>query len=293
VNGGIAPYTYTWSNSATTQNISNVAAGTYSVIITDNNSCTQTASVTITQPTAIVGAATASNVLCNGGTNGAANLSVSGGTAPYTYAWSNSATTQNISNLGTGTYAVLVTDDNGCTQTVSVTVTEPAPISSSLTSTDASCGACADGSADLSLNGGTAPYTYVWSNSATTEDLVNVLPGTYTVAVTDDNGCQHTDTITVNFSTGIPVMNVTGNIHVYPNPSTGENIFIQLTDTQTETPVLFTVYDVTGSVVYTENLLPGNTEGLYGVSVPLTSGVYSFSIVQNDSVYTGQLILVK
>jgi len=295
VNGGTSPYTYAWSNSATTQNISNLAAGTYSVVITDNSGCTQTTSVTVIQPNAIVATTTATDVLCNSGTNGDVNLSVNGGTAPYTYAWSNSATTQNISNLAAGTYSVIVTDDNGCTQTTTVTVGEPSSITSTLDSIDASCGTCSNGSADLTVNGGTSPYTYAWSNSSTSEDLVNVMPGTYTVVITDNNGCQHTDTITVNFSTNLQDANAaTENISVYPNPSNGENIFIRLPEAQTSTePVLLTVYDVTGNEVYTENLVAGNMVGLYRVNLSLADGVYTFSIVQDESVYAAQLIITR
>jgi hypothetical protein len=293
VNGGVSPYTFAWSNSATTQNISGVGAGTYSVMITDDNGCTQTASATVTQPNAIAATSTITDVLCNNGTNGDVTLAVNGGVSPYTFAWSNSATTQDISNLAAGTYSVIITDDNGCTQTVSATVTEPSAVSSTLSSTDASCGTCADGSADLTVNGGTAPYTYAWSNSATTEDLANVLPATYTVVITDDNGCQYTDTVTVNFSTGIPFVNAADHVNVYPNPSTGENILIQLTHTQPEMPALLTVYDDTGNTVYTEALSGGNAGGLYRISLPVDAGVYTFSIVQNDSSYAGQLIIVK
>jgi len=291
VNGGTSPYTYAWSNSATTQNISNLAAGTYSVIITDDNGCTQTSSVTVTQPNAIVATTTATDVLCNAGITGDANLSVNGGTAPYTYAWSNSATTQNISNLTAGTYSVIVTDDNGCTQTTNVTVSEPLPISSTLDSTDASCGTCPNGSADLTVNGGTAPYTYAWSNSSTSEDLINVLPGTYTVIITDNSGCQYTDSIVVNFSTSVVEAQVVSGVHLYPNPSNDGNITISLQGEHSGDAILFVLYDLTGQIVYQENFTGAN---MYLVVLPVANGTYLYRITQNgESLQSEPIIITK
>jgi len=127
------PYAYTWSNGATTQDISGLLAGTYTVTVTDAKGdslgCTATTSVTITQPTPVALSSTQVNVLCNGASTGSIDLSVSGGVAPYTYTWSNGATTQDISSLAAGTYTVTVNDANGsvsgCTATTSVTITQP------------------------------------------------------------------------------------------------------------------------------------------------------------------------
>ncbi|MFM7485454.1 MAG: SprB repeat-containing protein, partial [Cytophagales bacterium] len=127
--GGSGSYaTYSWSNGATTQNITNIPAGSYGVTITDSNNCTGTTSnFTVSQPTALTVAPSQTNVLCKGASNGAIDLSVSGGTGTKTYAWSNGATTQNISSLSPGTYSVTVTDANGCVNSsTSVTITEPA-----------------------------------------------------------------------------------------------------------------------------------------------------------------------
>ena len=139
-----------------------------------------------------------SDVSCNGDADGSVDLTVSGGTLPYNYVWSNSATTEDISGLSSGTFNVVVTDANGCTATDSVTINESAAISTSIISTDVTCNGGYDGSADLTVSGGTAPYAFIWSNSATTEDMVNLSSGTYTVTVTDANGCTTTDSVTIN-----------------------------------------------------------------------------------------------
>jgi gliding motility-associated-like protein len=202
VTGGTASYTYSWSNSAVTQDLTSLTAGTYSVTVTDGNGCTATASTTVSQPLAALSATISGTtyVSCNGGSNGAIDLTVTGGTATYTYSWSNSQTTQDISGLAAGTYSVTVTDANGCSATASATITEPlAALSSTISSTTAvDCFGGSDGAIDLSVTGGTASYTYSWSNSAMTQDLTSLTAGTYSVTVTDGNGCTSTVTATVS-----------------------------------------------------------------------------------------------
>ncbi|WP_299685923.1 Ig-like domain-containing protein, partial [uncultured Dokdonia sp.] len=112
------------------------------------------------------------DVLCNGENTGAINIEVSGGTPPYTYVWSNGETTEDINGLSAGDYSVVVTDINGCTVEANVTVNEPQnPLSISGTATDILCNGEDTGSVDITVDGGTSPYTYEWSNGATTEDI--------------------------------------------------------------------------------------------------------------------------
>ncbi|MBU2921606.1 T9SS type A sorting domain-containing protein, partial [Winogradskyella psychrotolerans] len=198
VSGGTAPYTFIWSNSATTEDMVGLSSGTYNVVVTDANGCTATDSVTINEPTAITTSIISTDVSCNGSNNGTVDLTVSGGTAPYTFIWSNSATTEDMVGLSSGTYNVVVTDANGCTATDNVTINEPATITTSIISTDVPCNGSNNGTVDLTVSGGTAPYTFIWSNSATTEDMVGLSSGTYNVVVTDANGCTATDNVTIN-----------------------------------------------------------------------------------------------
>ncbi|WP_304132294.1 SprB repeat-containing protein, partial [Mesonia mobilis] len=197
---GTAPYIYSWNDtsSQTTATATNLTAGIYEVTITDDNGCTATVSATITQPSSALSAnGVATDVSCNGGNNGTVDLTVVGGTAPYSYAWSNGATTEDLSGLTAGTYNVTVTDANGCTATESVEVQQSAVLSVSGVSTDVSCNGLNNGAIDLTVVGGTPPYTYIWSNTATTEDLSGLEANTYSVTVTDANGCTATESIDI------------------------------------------------------------------------------------------------
>ena len=197
--GGIGAYTYAWSNSAITASITGVAAGTYTVTITDNNGCTDTQTATITEPTSIIAATVVdNNVSCNGFSDGGATASASGGTPPYTYSWSNTATTAAITGVIAGTYTVTVSDNNGCTDASSITVNEPVILTALIgLDSNVSCNGFSDGGATASATGGTTPYTFAWNNSATTAGITGVVAGTYTVTITDNNGCTDTDNITI------------------------------------------------------------------------------------------------
>jgi len=201
--GGVSPYSYSWSNAAITATISNLTAGTYTVTATDANSITSTATATITEPTAITPLSSITNVTANGGSNGAIDLTVSGGTAPYTYAWSNAATTEDITGLTAGTYVVTISDAFTCSTTLSNVVTQPTSINLSSTKVDVLCNGASTGSIDLTVSGGTAPYTYAWSNSAITEDISGLAATTYTVTVTDASSVTATNSVVISEPTAL------------------------------------------------------------------------------------------
>lgn len=195
---GASPYTYSWSNSSTATSISNLATGTYTVTVRDNKTCTGAGSVTITQPTVLNATATGTNVTCNGAANGSIALSPSGGTTPYTYTWSNGATVQNPANLAPGSYTVTVRDANNCTRTASATITQPsAALASTLSVTNVTCNAGSNGSISQTVSGGTSPYTYLWSTSATTQNITARPAGNYLVTITDSRGCTLVKSATI------------------------------------------------------------------------------------------------
>lgn len=207
--GGASPYTYAWSTSPsqTTQTATGLSAGNYSVTITAANSCTTTATVTVSATGAPTVSVTSTNATC-GQNDGSASASATGGTTPYTYLWSNSATTSTISGLAAGTYSVTVTAANSCTATGSVTVTAAGAPTLTATSTNATCGQ-SNGTATASATGGTTPYTFLWSNSATTATISGLIAGTYSVTVTGANSCSVSQSVTVSSSGTGPNLTVT------------------------------------------------------------------------------------
>jgi hypothetical protein len=204
--GGVAPYTYLWANGVTTATAANLCAGNNCVTVTDAAGCTTTVCVTITEPGPLSVSLTPTNLFCNGVCNGAVSSSASGGVAPYTYLWSNGATTANITGVCAGNYSVTVTDANGNTATASSTVTEPTiiDITSSFGSNPLCFGAC-DGTLSATANGGTGALTYSWSGLGAGANQTGVCSGTYTLTVTDANGCSATNAVTLNNPTQLLV----------------------------------------------------------------------------------------
>jgi gliding motility-associated-like protein/uncharacterized repeat protein (TIGR01451 family) len=189
--GGTSPYSFIWSNTATSEDISNLSIGNYSVQITDANNCIYTISTTITQPIAPLSLTLSmDDADCFGATDGSIDAAVNGGTTPYAYSWNNGALTEDLPAVGSGFYQVTVTDLNGCIIVGDTVITEPAPISLLHSQVDVLCYGNNTGSINLSANGGTAPYSFLWSNGSTQEDLTNIPAAIYTVTVTDNNGCQ-------------------------------------------------------------------------------------------------------
>ncbi|KAF2340120.1 SprB repeat-containing protein, partial [Flavobacterium ginsenosidimutans] len=160
-------YTYSWAPSGgTAATATGLSAGNYTVTVTDANSCSANANVIINEPTALTASISKTNVSCNGGTNGSAAVSVTGGTGAYTYLWAPSGgTAATASGLIAGTYTVTVTDANLCQTTETVTIDEPAALTASTTKTDVLCSQADNGTATVTASGGTGPYTYSWSPS--------------------------------------------------------------------------------------------------------------------------------
>ncbi len=202
-NGGVPGYTYLWSNGATTSSLTGLAAGNYSVTVTDANLCTRSVSITITQPPLLQITATSNNVSCFGAANGTATTVVTGGTPPMQYLWSNGEITSNLANLVPGVYTVTVTDNNGCTASASVTITQPNVLQVSTTSTNVNCFGAANGTGNATVVGGTQPYVYNWSNGGSTANITNLGPGNYSLTVTDINGCTATSAITITQPTAV------------------------------------------------------------------------------------------
>jgi len=203
-NGGVPPYTYYWvSPYATTQNLMNIAAGTYTFYAIDVNNCFATANITVQDGviTPIIANETITDVSCAGNNDGAIDVTVSGGVPPFSFSWSNGAVTEDLSNLTGGNYMVTIIDAQNQTYTATYVVNEPFPLSLSYLVTHASSATATDGAIDLTVNGGVNPYVYFWNTSPSqnTEDISGLLAGDYVVYVGYNNWtCFIVDTVTVS-----------------------------------------------------------------------------------------------
>lgn len=208
IQGGSAGYTIHWNGPGTFtsngQHLSGLVAGTYNVVVRDANNCQASATATIAQPTPLLLEATVTTTECQGANTGAIDLSVSGGTGTYTYQWSGfpafSANTQDIQDLFAGAYSVVVTDAAGCMSNATYNVGEPdlfeisAILGNTIGGYHVSCPSAKDGSIDVEVSGGTAPYSYFWSGpdgfTSITLDIAGLAAGQYNLAIHDANGCN-------------------------------------------------------------------------------------------------------
>ena len=204
--GGTPSYTYAWSGTnSSNSNPTQLSAGNYTVTVTDANGCTISSSATVNAavaPQAIMQGAV--NVSCPNGADGNGTVFALGGTTPYTYSWSNgqndvsSNSTDKVSNLVGGNYTVTITDANSCTGTAALNISSPVAFSDTKVVTTATCNT-ANGTASLTISGGTNPYTYSWQQPGgqTTSIVNNLAAGIYSVTISDANGCTFVDTVNV------------------------------------------------------------------------------------------------
>jgi gliding motility-associated-like protein len=248
ITGGTSGYNFIWNNSATSQNLTGLTSGAYQVTVTDANGCTISNNYTITQPSVISSTTlNVSNATCL--IPGSVDISVNGGVGNYTYLWSNTSTTQNLTGLSGGSFTVTITDQNGCSLVngPNVVISIGTPVASLTSTSNISCNGRNDGSIDITVSGGSPNYTYNWSNGATSEDLLNITAGTYSITVLDNLGCianvssivisePSALSITDNFSdvtcngynNGTVSLNVLGGVptynYIWTNGSTTQNL---------------------------------------------------------------------
>lgn len=191
VSGGVVPYKYRWSNGAITQDIIDIKAGKYSVLIADANGCSDSLSATVVQNTLLTPTVSVVNINCFGEKTGAVNLAVQGGVAPYTFKWNNGQVTQNITGLTAGKYAGIITDSKGCFKNVDAYITEPSKFVASLENDKGiSCFGESTGFINVRVSGGTTPYKFKWNHGDSTQNISKLPAGTYVLTAKDAKGCQ-------------------------------------------------------------------------------------------------------
>lgn len=287
MSGGIQPVTYLWSNGQTGQTATGLAAGTYSVSVTDSTNTTLTTMVIVnnSMPGAV---ASQTAVSCFGGSNGAATASVTGGIPPLTYLWSNGQTTQTATGLTVGSYSVIISDATGCSTTVNTTIAGSPLLISNLNYTPTSCTTCPDGSAYTNAVGGVPPYTYKWTpGNQTTPTIVGQLPGSYTVCITDANNCKRCDSVAI-WTVGVSEY-ISQFVTVFPNPSSGAFVVDFGNKNFGSTGVVFT--DLTGRVILETNITASGKQAI-NVS-PISSGIYFLKLTTEQGVAVRKITITR
>jgi gliding motility-associated-like protein len=294
-NGGTPPFTYLWNDTfaQTTATAIGLSPGTYSVVVTDANGCSQTTSVTISSINPMSLNLVYTDALCNGSANGTATVTVTGGTLPYTYSWSDPGgqTTAMADSLAAGTYSVVVTDNNNCTQMISVTIAQPTAVSLSVDSNNAQCHN-ASGSASSTVSGGTAPYTYSWSNGATTASITGLTEGLYVIVVTDNNGCMRTDSVSIADDQTEACLFIP---NAFSPNGDGDHDAWFISNLDLYNSIKLEIYNRWGNKVFENGDYQNSWDGNSNNGKPLPGGVYYYVIDMNNGtkVVQGSLTLIR
>ncbi|MGQ0826764.1 MAG: gliding motility-associated C-terminal domain-containing protein [Bacteroidota bacterium] len=279
--GGTGTLTYTWNNgvTSTTATASGLTAGTYIVTVTDGAGCVQGQTITITEPTMVLGSSVLGkvDVGCTGSATGSASITGTGGTPTYIYSWSpGNYTTSSVTGLTSGVYTIIITDVNSCSMSQTVAITQPASgVNIISSSTDATCGNT-NGTASVTASGGTPGYTYVWSTGIGTNSTASALSaGIYTVTITDANGCTKTENVTVANS-GAPTVSVVSQSDADCNGSATGSATVSISG---------------GAPGYTYNWAPAG--GTATTAIGLTAGTYSFTVTDTNGCAQSQSITIN
>jgi hypothetical protein len=269
-------------------NLSGVGAGTYTLTISDHNSCSYQVTATITQPAALSLTGNATNVLCHGTSTGTVSINASGGTQPYIYSWNNGSDTTYIGGLPAGTYVAALADANLCTDSISFTITQPTAISVTIAVTNASSLNAGNGSAIATASGGTGTLTYLWGIIGSTSDTIsNLSPATYCITVTDSNNCTASACDSVGYSQGTNGITVVSSVSfkVYPNPANSQ---LTIESNSADGKFQFNLYSLDGRLVE-QTIIAGEKSVI--LLNKLADGLYTYQLkdVVNGAINYGKL----
>ncbi len=287
--GGIPTYTYSWNNGLNSSSSNTLSAGSYSITVTDAVGCTYVVKKVLSQPAGINATTSSTGVSSCTASTGTASVIASGGAGGLTYLWSNASTATSISGLTGGTYTVTITDADQCTTVVDAVVAQPESIQASVTATNTLTGQHTGSASVTDPTGGTGPYTYAWSDGETSQNISNLEAGTYTVTITDHNGCFQTTSATINatYGTAVNTVNDELSFSVYPNPARSQ-AFIQLSKIATGTSIK--LENVLGQVLQSKPLTEMQTQ-LDLSSYP--DGVYIIEVKQGDKRLVKEIVLSR
>ena len=290
VTGGTLPYMYLWSSGDTSDMIVDQSPGSYSVTVTDDNGCMAVADVAIDSiDCALTVSESVTDPACAGDSTGAIRLEVSGGAEPISYDWEGGSFSGELNNLVSGTYAVTVSDAEGCETSRSILVEEPDSIQIQVDSIKNDDGS-GSGAVFVSVMGGTGSYTFEWENDGQTadvvEDLINASAGDYILEVQDANGCLvATDTQTIELVTSVVHTDLGGTVTLFPNPTHGMlAIKSDINPGQISEDVQ--IYDLTGQVVKILHVTNLQSIDLSDLSI----GVYFLRIQVGDQHLTTRVM---
>ncbi|MDB3904960.1 S8 family serine peptidase [Crocinitomicaceae bacterium] len=280
--GGSSPYTYEWSNGSSDQSLMDLAAGVYSLNVTDASGCSIDTTITIGTYPSTVFEGDIDHVSCYGISNGAIDLTIIEGNPNYSYQWDHGVTTQDIYDLTKGTYRVEITDGNGCISWGSFNVMQPEALTAEISAIEPT--EWNDVDLDLSVSGGTYPYYYTWNTGDDSEDLYDVPAGFYEATIVDYNGCVvMADQVIEEENIASIIDAELGHLNIYPNP-TSDNATISWENKEIST---ITILNASGQMV---NSIEVSYQNSYQTK-DLDSGLYVIILTDlNNNTYTGKLI---
>jgi gliding motility-associated-like protein len=276
--GGTPPYSFTWSSGQTTQTISNLAIGFYSVTVTDANNCYITDGTTINNPLSIEVKST--DASCFGSSDGSLEAIVTGGTGPYNYIWNNGSTDSNPDMLPTGTFTVTVTDVNDCTDTGTGIINEPSDIDITIDIT----GQCTNNiNVEVTATGGPGALTYQWEHGPTSPNLSNLSEGNYSLTVTSNGICKKDTSIVV--SDGVE-------INPMPKPAGCDSTNQGSVTVEVLNGIAPFTWMLSNGMTYDNEFINGLSPGDYSVTVVDGAGcseTADFEIIQTDTTFNASI----
>jgi len=246
------PLTYEWSNGEETQEITDLEAGTYTVTVTDANGCFGIMDFTVETPPPFIYSATYQDTICANDINTDISFMVSGGSPPYTYLWNTGSTNDTIFGVGPGLYSIEITDSLECTILDTFVIDSLPLIEFQFETTDAGCNGEQNGSIDLTINTGLAPFTILWSNDSISEDLIDIAAGWYSITLTDSYGCTINDSVHLNENSGIEVIEIVNAVNCRGEDD--GSILLEISEGQSPYAISWSNGEETATI---ENLSPG------------------------------------